>query len=233
MSSPGARSSANESPDLNSDESNASYHAHWEQVWETGDPTAKGWYQPTPEPSLSIIESKASRHQSIIDIGAGTSVLADSLVERGYTDLTVLDISEAALRLTKHRLGDHVHYFNCNVLDFSTPKLFRLWHDRATFHFLVDPSRQRKYLQVMNDHLRPGGMAILGTFSIGGWSSCSGLDVKQHNAQTIAKRLAEAGVKASVVSLMQTEHLRPDGQTQPFSWTQITKPAEVVHGSSS
>lgn len=163
----------------------ASKKEHWEAVYRTRPLETVGWYQPVPLTSLELIEFvDLPRESPIIDVGGGDSFLADHLLQKGFTDLTVLDISGAALRRARNRHGsdaEKICWVESDVLGFTPDRVHTLWHDRATFHFLTETSQVRRYLEIAHLSIRTGGFLILGTFSDKGPTTCSGLPVQRYS----------------------------------------------------
>jgi trans-aconitate methyltransferase len=153
--------------------------AHWERVYTTKRETEVSWFQETAAPSLELLALiGATRRYAIIDIGGGASRLVDSLVSRGYEDVTVLDLSETALTAAKNRIGDkamQVNWIATDVTIWEPSRAYDVWHDRATFHFLTKPDDQTAYVDRLRHALRRGGHAIIGTFALDGPETCSGL----------------------------------------------------------
>ncbi len=162
---------------------------HWEKVYQTKLISELSWYEPKPETSLKIIhEINLPKDASIIDIGAGDSLLADFLLEEGFTNISVLDISAEAIERAKIRLGKKstmVKWIISDMLLFDGIEKFDLWHDRAAFHFLVDPKDQQQYIKVMNRSIKENGFLVLSTFSTLGPEKCSGLPVKKYSEITL------------------------------------------------
>src|SRR5690606_33602986 len=158
---------------------------HWEKIYKTKDLTEVSWYQQKPETSLEFIAAlKLKKDAKIIDIGGGDSLLADHLLAEGYRNITVLDISEEALKKAKARLGKKAEQINWVVADaaeFSPSEKYDLWHDRAALHFLTSEDQIKKYLKNLNDSLKRGGHAIIGAFSEKGPTKCSGIEIKQYS----------------------------------------------------
>src|ERR1700759_690999 len=143
--------------------------AHWQNVYRTRGEQEVSWAQPSPEPSLGLIERFASgKGASIVDIGGGASRLVDALRERGYRHITVLDLSETALQSAKDRLGADsasVQWIASDATQWQPPQAFDIWHDRAAFHFLVDPRDREAYIARLHQGVKSGGHAIIATFA--------------------------------------------------------------------
>jgi 2-polyprenyl-3-methyl-5-hydroxy-6-metoxy-1,4-benzoquinol methylase len=166
---------------------------HWERVYREKKATQVSWYAPHLELSISMIRAVADPAAEIIDIGGGASTLVDDLLAAGYTRVSVLDVSEAALGVAKERLGESAARVNWIAGDVTSVNLPResyvVWHDRAVFHFLTEPADRRAYLDRAAESLKPGGHMILATFSLEGPTRCSGLDVVRYNAESLSREL--------------------------------------------
>ncbi len=154
---------------------------HWETVYQTRAADAVSWYRPHLDTSLTLIErAMPDRGGALIDIGGGESTLVDDLLARGYRELTVLDISAAAIAVARQRLGDaaaHVTWLASDIMQADLPaQHFGLWHDRALFHFLTAAEQRAAYVRRLLHALKPGGHAIIATFGPQGPAKCSGLD---------------------------------------------------------
>lgn len=162
---------------------------HWEKVFTTKQENEVSWFQKKPETSIHLIQAlKLPKDAKIIDIGGGDSYLIDSLIELGYTNLYLLDISENAILRSKNRLGvnaDKVTFIVSDVIDFQSIEKFDAWHDRASFHFLTNETDVLKYKAIVSDALATNGNFILGTFSNDGPLKCSGLDISQYSVEKI------------------------------------------------
>jgi len=191
---------------------------HWESVYRSKAPDAVSWYRPHLEISLDLIERCApERSASIIDVGAGESTLTDDLLSRGYQQLTVLDVSKTAIEATKERLGraaENVHWVVGDITQLSLPtQSFDIWHDRAVFHFLVDPAQRQAYVQSVLQAVRPGGHVIVSTFGPEGPTKCSGLDVMRYDAEALHR---EFGMRFQIEESSQELHHTPWGTVQQF-----------------
>ena len=159
--------------------------AHWEKVFSTKQETEVSWYQQKPQTSINFFtENSIAKDAKIIDIGGGDSYLIDNLLELGYTNLYLLDISEQAIERIKVRLGEKarkVNFIVSNILDFQTEVKFDVWHDRASFHFLTQPDDIQVYKSKVKDFTAENARLFMGTFSENGPKKCSGLDITQYN----------------------------------------------------
>ncbi|MDE0977724.1 MAG: class I SAM-dependent methyltransferase [Arenicellales bacterium] len=192
---------------------------HWEQVYNTKSHFEVSWYQPEPTLSHCLIEKTGlPTTAALLDIGSGTSTLVDQLLLRGYDNLAVLDTSAHALSLVRKRLGTNttkVQWHHGDITTYSFSRPVDLWHDRATFHFLVDPSDRQAYLSRLNETLALQGHLILATFAVGGSNKCSGLDVVQYDAEKISATLGEA---FRLVETINETHRTPTGAEQLFAY---------------
>jgi ubiquinone/menaquinone biosynthesis C-methylase UbiE len=197
---------------------------HWENIYTTKELEACSWFQPTPVTSLEFIEqSGISKSSKIIDIGGGDSFLTDSLLEKGYTDITVLDISEAALDRAKQRLGERAEKVKWVVGDaasFAPSEKYDLWHDRAAFHFLTDQNDVNNYAVTAKNTLKETGVLIVGTFSENGPKKCSGIDIKQYSKEGLS-RVFENGFKR--LKCVNVDHPTPFNTTQNFTFCSFQK----------
>jgi trans-aconitate methyltransferase len=200
--------------------SDISRQNHWEKVYTTKGENQVSWYQETPAPSLELIELVAAiRSSAIIDIGGGASRLVDSLVSQGYQDVTVLDLSAAALACARSRLGDKANQVTWIAVDVTTwepSRSYDVWHDRAAFHFLTDPKDQTAYVARLRRALRVGGYAIIGTFAPDGPERCSGLMVSRYDANSLAAML---GNEFELIDTRRRQHTTPWGVTQKFQFS--------------
>jgi trans-aconitate methyltransferase len=169
--------------------------SHWQAVYTTKAEHEVSWFQENPAPSLELIDLLGPMPESaLVDIGGGASRLVDSLLARGFHDVTVLDISAAALDAARARLGEQasrVQWVVADVTKWSPARTFDLWHDRAAFHFLTDPADRSAYVSRMKQAIKPGGHAIIAAFAIDGPEKCSGLPVHRYDAAGLAGELGE------------------------------------------
>ena len=192
--------------------------SHWEQVYEHKAPTDVSWYQPRLNRSLALIDQlDLNPDATILDIGGGASTLVDDLLERGFRDMTVVDLSGKALDASRNRLGKRacsVKWIEDDVTGLDLPpESIDLWHDRAVFHFLTDPRDRLSYRCLLARVLKPGGRAILATFGPEGPQSCSGLDVVRYSPETLA---AELGAGFRLIEAQTEDHETPWGKKQQF-----------------
>jgi trans-aconitate methyltransferase len=176
------------------------------------------WYQDAPSLSLKLIEALGIGHDAaVIDVGGGASVLAEHLVARGFVDVSVLDISAAALAEARRGLGDAapVSWLHEDLLAWRPERRFDLWHDRAVFHFLVTSDDRSKYLQTLHSAIGVEGFIVLATFAPDGPEFCSGLPVACYSVADLAHLL---GAGFELLETRREEHITPQGVMQPFTW---------------
>jgi SAM-dependent methyltransferase len=188
---------------------------HWDAIYRAHSPEALSWYAPHVA-SLDLIR-ESPKDAAIIDVGGGASTLVDDLLELGFRDLTVLDISETALGLAKGRLGDRaagVEWIRADITSVhQLPKVFDIWHDRAVFHFLTLEAERRAYARLLRRSLKPGGRAIVLTFAPDGPAECSGLPVMRYDPQSLKQALGEPLEPRSFKRII---HVTPSGREQAF-----------------
>jgi len=190
---------------------------HWETVYATKAENEVSWFQEQPKTSIEIVQRcGAGKDAAIIDVGGGESRLVDRLLDAGYTDITVLDISEHALDVAKRRLGERaskVNWIVADITDWKPQRRYKLWHDRAVFHFLTEPGDRTAYIRALLAALEPGGHAVISTFALDGPEKCSGLPVVRYSAATLA---AELGPELRLVAERDEQHRTPWGSIQHF-----------------
>ena len=188
---------------------------HWDTVYETKNPDQVSWTQEVPKTSLDFIHSfELTKTAKIIDIGGGDSKLADYLLDEGFENITVLDISAKALDKAKKRLGDKANKINWIVTDiteFEPDTTFDVWHDRATFHFLTTSDQVTKYMDTARNSV--SGFLTIGTFSDNGPEKCSGLTIKQYSEETLTTELKNGFNKLGCIT---EDHVTPFDTTQNF-----------------
>lgn len=194
--------------------------AHWENVYRTRAVDEVSWYRPHLEISLRLIEDAApGRDSALIDVGGGESTLVDDLVRGGYSDVTVLDISEAAMAVAKDRLGPSAARLHWIAGDITSVGLeaarYDLWHDRAVFHFLTRAEDRAAYVHQVARAVRPGGHVIVATFGPEGPETCSGLDVIRYDAEHLH---GEFGPKFRLLESVTELHETPWGAPQQFMY---------------
>lgn len=199
---------------------------HWDEIYLSKKPHTLGWYQQSADISLKLFsEIKAKPSQSVIDVGCGVSVLVDQLLTLGFSDITLLDLSNAALKKVKNRLdekGNLPNYVSDDITCYEFQRQFDLWHDRAVFHFLTDKTDRLHYMQNMLQSLSKNGRAIIGTFSLDGPNRCSGLDVVQYDAEKLSLELEG---DLNIENTIEDVHIMPSGTEQQYNYF-IIKHAE-------
>lgn len=198
--------------------------SHWENVYHTKKFSDVSWFQATPTVSLYFLKELATpKNSAIIDVGGGDSYLVDHLLQLGYTDITVLDISETAIEKAKQRLGKNAEKINwivSDITEFSSDKKFDCWHDRAAFHFLTTKEQVEKYLSAAQKNISENGRMIIGTFSASGPEKCSGLPVKQYSEQSLSSVLKKWFDKIKCIT---TDHITPANKIQNFLFCSFKK----------
>jgi Methyltransferase domain len=193
---------------------------HWEDVYRQKAADTVSWFQPRPEISLALIHKAGARKtEPLIDVGGGASRLVDHLLVEGHKDLTVLDISDAALQSIRDRLGQaagKVHWLTADVTQWQPQRRYRLWHDRAVFHFLTEPADRAAYRHALASALVPGGTAIIASFALDGPERCSGLPVQRYSPDSLA---AELGSAFRLTERRDEDHTTPAGKLQRFQYS--------------
>lgn len=188
---------------------------HWDVIYKTKHPNEVSWTQEFPSTSIELIHSlNLPKSAKLIDVGGGDSKLVDYLLQEGFENITVLDISKASLEKTKNRLGFNakkVKWIVSDVTDFKPEEKYDVWHDRATFHFLISPEQIRKYFELASATVT--GYLIVGTFSDLGPGKCSGLPVKQYNEKTLTAVFKKSFDKIHCIT---EDHLTPSNEKQNF-----------------
>lgn len=192
---------------------------HWDRVYGEKDETRVSWYTPRPQVSLDLIaQADISPESQIIDVGAGTSRLVDHLLDAGYANITLLDVAAPALEQTRARLergGRAAELLVGDVLTVPLGGPYALWHDRAVFHFLTDPTARATYLERVRDHLTADAWLVIGTFAEDGPTRCSGLDVQRYSPEQLEQAFAE---DFDAVALRRDVHHTPGGSDQAFTY---------------
>ncbi|MBN8642837.1 MAG: methyltransferase domain-containing protein [Flavobacteriales bacterium] len=198
--------------------------SHWENVFATKNPSEVSWTQKYPKTSIDYLENlNLSIDANIIDVGGGDSNLVDALLENGYKNIWVLDISEFALERAKKRLGEKankVHWIVSDITQFSTDIKFDFWHDRAVFHFLTEQENIDKYVTLVNNSITENGNFLLGTFSENGPLKCSGLEIKQYSENTMKHTFSE---NFEAVKCFTENHTTPFDTIQNFQFCGFKK----------
>jgi len=192
---------------------------HWDAAYAAGD-TTRGWYQPQATISMRLIEATGMpTTSSVVDVGAGASVLVDDLLGAGYSDITLVDHSPVGLQVARERLGAraaHVEWIVADLLDWQPPRVYDIWHDRAVLHFLLDDAQVSAYRRTLLAATRPGSWLVLGVFGPQGPQMCAGLPVRRYDPERVDALLDGDFTRVDEIV---TDHIRPDGDTQQYLWT--------------
>lgn len=197
---------------------------HWEHVFATKQETEVSWYQKKPLTSLQFFSDDViEKDAKIIDVGGGDSYLIDHLLDMGYTNLYLLDISENAINRIRKRLGtkaEKVTFIVSDILDFKPEERFDVWHDRASFHFLTSEEEITKYKQIVHQAVSEKGYVFIGTFSESGPLKCSGLEIKQYSENKLDAIFKEHFNK---IRCFTEDHRTPFDTTQNFTFCTFKK----------
>lgn len=197
---------------------------HWNDIYTRKREDEVSWYQPEAAISLDLVARCAlPAPAKILDVGGGASRLVDGLLDRGFEDVSVLDVSAAALAKSRERLGERaarVRWIVADVTTFDPPERFDLWHDRAVYHFLTASEDRAAYARSLERAVAPGGHVIVGTFALDGPERCSGLPIVRYDAATLA---ASLGASFSLVESVRHEHTTPAGKVQAFTFVRLAR----------
>jgi 2-polyprenyl-3-methyl-5-hydroxy-6-metoxy-1,4-benzoquinol methylase len=190
---------------------------HWENVYQTKSSAEVSWYEPEPKQPLELILDVAGESRGrVIDVGGGQSFLVDRLLDAGFTQVTVLDISQTAIEATKARMGERasqVEWIAADITQRDSLGTFDIWHDRAVFHFVTDPDDRKHYVELLKRSLPNGGHFIVETFAKGGPEKCSGLPICQYDDASMREAM---GSSFSPVNSGEYLHTTPTGKPQQF-----------------
>jgi 2-polyprenyl-3-methyl-5-hydroxy-6-metoxy-1,4-benzoquinol methylase len=196
--------------------------AHWQNVYATKAEKEVSWFQENPAPSLELIAATGIRRDAdIIDVGGGASRLVDSLLERGFHRIAILDLSANALEEAKKRLGrraDEIVWIAEDVTTWESSSTYDLWHDRAAFHFLTEAADRDAYIVRLKKAVRAGGNVIIATFAADGPERCSGLPIVRYDPEAVASAL---GPEFDLVESRRHDHVTPGGNTQRFQFSRF------------
>ena len=197
--------------------------AHWDSAYAQGD-TTRSWFQDEPTESLRMFDgARVSTADSVIDLGGGTSRLVDALLQRGFEDISVLDVSTRALQVAQDRLGaagDEVDWIVADLLAWRPSRTYGVWHDRAVFHFLTDEQSRKRYVENLLSATQPTAVAVIGCFALDGPQSCSGLPVARYDVAGLA---GQFGDDWQLEACSRQEHTTPTAAMQPFTWAQFRR----------
>ena len=197
---------------------------HWEEIYTTKQLTEVSWYQQTPETSLKFFEEfKIPLNAKVIDVGGGDSLLVDHLLDLGYTNISVLDISKNAIERSMKRLGEKskmVKWIVADASSFKPEEKYDLWHDRAAFHFLTDEYEIMNYINTVQNSMSENGVLVIGTFSEQGPKKCSGIEIKQYSEKAMTDILQKYFEKVKCISV---DHETPSHSIQNFVFCSFKK----------
>ena len=195
---------------------------HWENIYQKKEIDGVSWYQKVPIESLQLIKKYSiSNSDKIIDIGCGKSFLADNLLELNYTDISLVDISSNALKEVKDRLQNKsLNFIETDILNFNSNDKYDIWHDRAVFHFIINPEGIEKYISLCNKYINNQGVLIIGTFAEDGPLKCSGLEIKRYSVDQISGLFKET---FELVESFKMLHKTPFDTEQSFSFCVLRK----------
>ncbi|MFL5789349.1 MAG: class I SAM-dependent methyltransferase [Flavisolibacter sp.] len=203
---------------------NNRYKNHWEGIFSTKAEDEVSWFHQYPKTSMEFVELfNLSLYANIIDIGGGDSHFVDALLEKGYENIYVLDISSNAIQRARQRLGDKeakVHWIISDITDFLPPVKFDFWHDRAAFHFLTTEEAIYKYVSIAEDAIKKDGYLILGTFSENGPKKCSGLEIRHYSEASLSARFEVAFERIKCIT---EDHITPFNTIQNFLFCSFKK----------
>jgi cyclopropane fatty-acyl-phospholipid synthase-like methyltransferase len=200
------------------------YKQHWETVFLTKEENELSWFQPYPKTSMEFVEQlNLPKESRIIDIGGGDSHFVDALLEKGYRNITVLDISANAIARARKRLGERaeqVKWITTDIVDFEPAEQYDLWHDRAAFHFLKSDEDINKYVSIAEEAIRSKGYLILGTFSTDAPQKCSGLEIRQYSETSMSARFK---LSFNRIKCLKEDHSTPSQKLQNFLFCSFRK----------
>jgi 2-polyprenyl-3-methyl-5-hydroxy-6-metoxy-1,4-benzoquinol methylase len=195
----------------------------WNDVYRDRGAEDVSWFQREPSISMRLLQQAGLKpDRSVIDVGGGASVLVDRLLSEGARDVTVLDVAESALQLSRDRLGsagDKVTWLVQDVLDWHPSRTYDIWHDRAVFHFLTNSDDRARYTSAVEQALAPDGHMVIATFADDGPTHCSGLPVARYTPSDLAAQFS--GLR--VVEVQREEHHTPWDTVQPFTWLLLSR----------
>ncbi|HIP32962.1 MAG TPA: class I SAM-dependent methyltransferase [Crocinitomicaceae bacterium] len=212
---------------INNDQIKINLQEHWEKSYEK-DEVQLGWYQDSAKESLELItKTGISKNKKIIDIGSGSSVLIDDLIDDGYSNIIAADISQKAMDNTKNRLSEtDLQKVTWIVDDLTEPTELQnltdisIWHDRAVFHFLTEEKDRETYFELLNGAVKKGGYVIIATFNLTGANKCSRLPVQRYDEKGIAEFL---GAQFNLINFFDFDYTIPNGDVRPYVYTLFRK----------
>lgn len=193
---------------------------HWDDRYDAVGSTEVSWFSPEPHASLAMFDAVGvDPARSVIDVGGGASMLVDRLVDRGFGDVTVLDVSEVALAEARTRVdAPSAHWIRADLLKWRPSRRWDVWHDRAVFHFLTDAADRARYREQLSTAVTPGGVVIVGTFAEDGPEYCSGLPVRRYAPDELVREL---GYDPDDATVRREIHRTPSGADQAFTWIAV------------
>ena len=198
--------------------------AHWENIYGSKAEAQVSWFQETATTSLELLHHPSvTRDSAIIDVGGGASRLADALLDRGHTDLTVLDLSGAALAAARKRLGARaaaVRWIEADITQWTPSTAYDAWHDRAVLHFLTEEADRAAYLRALRRGVKPGGLVVIASFALDGPEKCSNLPVQRYSPETLAALL---GPEFKPLDSRTETHRTPGGNEQKFQFSRFIR----------
>jgi SAM-dependent methyltransferase len=198
---------------------------HWDAVYGGTPVSGLSWHQDRAALSLRLLELAEPAHGAVVDVGAGASHLVDGLLDTGWPDVTLLDVSHEALELVRARLGERaavVSFVVADLLSWEPDRAYQVWHDRAVLHFLTAVEDRQRYAEVASRAVAPGGALVVGVFAADGPEQCSGLPTARYDAPALALALAPGFV---LEHHEREEHVPPWGAAQPFTWAVLRRTA--------
>ena len=197
---------------------------HWEKIYQTKELKDVSWFQPRPTTSLDFVKQfNIPTTAKILDVGGGDSLLVDHLLDLGYRDVTVLDISDVAISKAQQRLGDRakkVKWIVADAATFKPTEKYDFWHDRAAFHFLTQENEIENYIDIVQQSIKPSGILVVGTFSEQGPKKCSGIEIKQYSEVSMTDRLKKFFEKIKCITV---DHKTPFDTIQNFIFCSFKK----------
>ena len=197
---------------------------HWENIYANKQMNEVSWFQKEPTISLALIQKNMqSKDDAIIDIGGGDGFLVDNLLELGYTNVTVLDISANAINKAKERLGinaDKVKWIISDITEFIPTEQYKVWHDRAVFHFLTQEKEIEYYKILLDENISDNGHFILATFADDGPEKCSGLEVCKYSEKDMENSFSTI---FKVKQSFKDQHVTPFRTIQNFIFSVFEK----------
>lgn len=202
---------------------------HWENIYQTKELKEVSWFEPTPQTSLDFFNQyNVAKTDKVIDIGGGDSFLVDHLLDLGYLNITILDISQSAINRAKARLGaraNSVKWIVSDAASFKPTENYDFWHDRAAFHFLTDENEISNYLETAKKNINPDGVLVIGTFSEDGPKKCSGIEIKQYSETTMTERLKNYFERIKCITI---DHKTPFDTIQNFVFCSFKKKSSFI-----